>query len=113
MKQLISLINRIKAINNYKIFWITNIKDFIYGIYYSKGVITDSFHGTIFSIIFNKPFITLINEKSGEERFNSLKEIFNIRNRIKDIDSEPDITLLEKPLYLNMYLFNKLKKKKY
>jgi hypothetical protein len=111
MKQLISLINRIKAINNYKIFWITNIKDFIYGIYYSKGVITDSFHGTIFSIIFNKPFITLINEKSGEERFNSLKEIFNIRNRINDIDSEPDITLLEKPLYLNMYLFNKLKKK--
>ena len=40
-----------------------------------------------------------------------MKEFFNIRNRINDIDSEPDITLLEKPLYLNMYLFNKLKKK--
>lgn len=105
------LIIKIKEEKKYKIFSTKyNIKDFIYGIYYSKGVITDSFHGTVFSIIFRKPFITLINEKSGEERFNSLKDIFNIGNRIYDICSEPDISLLEKPLILKLSLFNKLKK---
>ena len=105
------LINKIKGEKKYKIFYTKyNIKDFIYGIYNSKGVITDSFHGTVFSIIFQKPFITLINVKGGEERFNSLKDIFNIGNRIYDIHSEPDISLLEKPLILKLSLFNKLKK---
>ena len=105
------LINKIKEEKKYKIYCTKyNIKDFIYGIYYSKGVITDSFHGTVFSIIFQKPFITLINVKGGEERFNSLKDIFNIENRIYDIKSEPDISLLEEPLILKLNLFNKLKK---
>lgn len=42
--------------------------------YYSHAgaVITDSFHGTIFSIIFKKPFLTLANQKRGAERFISL-----------------------------------------
>ena len=108
---LTKLINKITEQKKYKIFSTKyDIKDFIYGIYYSKGVITDSFHGTVFSIIFQKPFITLVNEKSGEERFNSLKDIFKIGNRLFDINSEPDISLLEKPLNLKMNLFNKLKK---
>ena len=111
MKKVISFINKIKE-RKYEIFWVKDsIKDFLYGIYYCKAVVTDSFHGTVFSIIFNKPFITLINEKSGEERFNSLKEIFSIENRIYDINLEPDITLLQKPLYLNMKIYNSLKKK--
>ena len=89
------LINKIKEEKKYKIFSTKyNTKDFIHGILYSKGVITDSFHGTVFSIIFRKP--------SGEERFNSLKDIFNIGNRIYDIHSVPDISLLEKPLSLNL-----------
>ena len=42
--------------------------------YYSHAdsVVTDSFHGTIFSLIFKKPFITLTNEKRGAARFVSL-----------------------------------------
>ena len=31
-----------------------SIEKFIYGISHSKAVITNSYHGTIFSIIFNK-----------------------------------------------------------
>lgn len=37
----------------------TGPKDFLNYIYYSDFVITDSFHGTAFSIIFNKEFLTL------------------------------------------------------
>ena len=47
-----------------------NIVKFIYGIANSKAVITDSYHGTLFSIIFNKPFVSLINKEFDIERFN-------------------------------------------
>ena len=108
-------INQINTIYKYKIFWVKeNIRDFIYGIYYSKAIITDSFHGTIFSIIFNKPFIAFLNEGTGVERFISLKGIFDIGNRLYDIQSNktiPNISLLEKPLNLNMKIYHSLKRK--
>lgn len=44
-------------------------------------VITDSFHGCIFSIIFNKPFLYFKNKFRGLDRFNTLEEKFNISNR--------------------------------
>ncbi len=52
--------------------------------YYShaSGVFTDSFHGTIFSIIFRKPFVTLMNSKRGAERFLSLLEPIDLRYRL-------------------------------
>lgn len=101
--------------NNYKYYLIdinvpNHIEKFIYGIYKSKGVITDSYHGTIFSIIFNKPFISFVIKERGNERFNSLKYIFNISDRIFEIDSNPDINLLEKPLYINKSKYKYLKR---
>jgi len=61
----------------------------------AEYVITDSFHGTVFSIIFNKPFSTLLNETRGNDRFMSLLGRFDLNDRIyhegglindKDID---------------------------
>lgn len=45
-------------------------------------VFTDSFHGTVFSIIFNKPFITFMNKERGNTRFTSLLEMFNLKDRL-------------------------------
>lgn len=45
-------------------------------------ILTDSFHGTVFSIIFNKPFYVVGNVKRGMARFNSLLSQFNIENRL-------------------------------
>lgn len=45
-------------------------------------IITDSFHGTVFSIIFNKPFIALGNENRGNARFDSLLKMFNLESRL-------------------------------
>lgn len=109
-------INMIKNKYNYKIYYIdfniTNtIQKFIYGIYNCKGIITDSYHGTLFSIIFNKPFISFIFEYNGKERFNSLKEIFNISDRIFELNSTPNVQLIETPLNLNKTLLKYLKKK--
>ena len=115
-RQLKVLIKNITEKYNYKIYLIdynvvNHIQKFIYGVYNCKAVITDSFHGTIFSIIFNKPFISLVYKSKGKERFNTLKEIFNLHNRIINYDSYPDIKLLKRPLLINKNILNSLKKR--
>lgn len=59
--------------------WVRAFKD-------AKFVITDSFHGTVFSIIFNKPFVVLGNKKRGMARFNSLLSSFGLNDRLINID---------------------------
>lgn len=48
----------------------------------AKLVITDSFHACVFSIIFHKPFIVLINKRRGIARIESLLRLFKLENRI-------------------------------
>ena len=56
-------------------------------------VITDSFHGTVFSIIFNKPFWVIANEGRGTARFKSLLSLFNLSNRLINKFSIDEINL--------------------
>lgn len=94
---------------NIKIFYLNilqpnQVEEFLSGIIHSKAVITDSYHGTLFSIIFKKPFITLINFNSvysDPNRFKSIGELLNIENRIFNINSFPPISLLKEPLVFN------------
>jgi len=60
--------------------WLSNFRDASY-------IITDSFHGTIFSLLFQKKFITIRNISRGNARFDSLISAFNIHNRFVDINS--------------------------
>ena len=55
--------------------WIAGFKD-------AKFVITDSFHGAVFSIFFNKPFVVFANKGRGNARLNSLLKMFNIEERL-------------------------------
>lgn len=48
----------------------------------AEFVITDSFHGTVFSILYNKPFIALGNKRRGMSRFTSLLKMFGLENRL-------------------------------
>lgn len=45
-------------------------------------VLTDSFHGTVFSIIFNVPFIVLANQSRGLSRITSLLKTFHLESRL-------------------------------
>lgn len=47
----------------------------------AKYIFTDSFHGCVFSIIFNKDFIAYGNKQRGMSRFNSLLNMFQLKNR--------------------------------
>jgi len=49
----------------------------------AEYVVTDSFHGTAFSINFNKPFTTLVNPVSNmNSRVMSILEITRLKDRI-------------------------------
>lgn len=50
----------------------------------AKMVITDSFHGTVFSIIFNREFYSICNELRGNSRFLSLLSQFNLLDRLSN-----------------------------
>lgn len=45
-------------------------------------VVTDSFHGCVFSIINHKPFIAIANKDRGLERFTSLLGTFGLKDRL-------------------------------
>lgn len=57
--------------------WLMNIAE-------SKVVITDSFHGMIFAIIFEKPFIVYRNKERGAARFESMLELLGLEDRMID-----------------------------
>ena len=62
-------------------------------------VVTDSFHGTVFSIIFNKPFIVLGNQYRGLSRIFSLLKVFGIENRlIVDFDKNSVLNIINNPI---------------
>ncbi len=57
----------------------------------AKFVVTDSFHGVVFSLIFNKPFLCIGNKRRGMTRFNSLLKTFDLEDRLISPDNnQPD-----------------------
>lgn len=74
--------------DNTQIEWIYKIQqdplDFIRAFRDCKLIVTDSFHGCIFSLIFNKPFICIKNNKRGGARFDLIGKTYGFDNRIVD-----------------------------
>jgi hypothetical protein len=89
------------------------IERFIFSINICKSIITDSFHGTLFSIIFNKPFISFINKKRGNARFLSLNRTFQLGDRFiyPKIFEKKEISLLRESPKINMTYFKILRTK--
>lgn len=59
-----------------------SVTSWLRGFMDAKMVIVDSFHGAVFSIIFNKPFWVISNSKRGNARFASLLEMFQLEERL-------------------------------
>lgn len=66
-----------------------SIEEWISTIATSSIVVTDSFHGCVFSIIFRKPLVFITNEHRGNARFESLIKSFGIESNC--VDANPDI----------------------
>lgn len=90
-----------EAVNN------ANVNDFAYpnpaqwlrGYQDARFVITDSFHGTVFSILFNIPFLAIGNKNRGLARFQSLLNMFNLSDRlITDLSNFDSDTFIQKEI---------------
>lgn len=51
----------------------------------AEMTIVDSFHGMVFSILFNKPFWVIGNAERGMSRFTSLLKTFYLEDRLLDV----------------------------
>jgi hypothetical protein len=58
------------------------VEEWLRGFRDAQFVITDSFHGTVFAILFNKPFIAYGNPTRGMARFSSLLKMFGLEDRL-------------------------------
>jgi hypothetical protein len=63
------------------------IEDWLMAIKHARLVMTDSFHATVFSIIFEKPFYVIGNKKRGDSRFVSLLTSLGLQDRLIDINN--------------------------
>lgn len=68
----------IKAITN------ASTLEFLSLMKYAKFVITSSFHGTVFSIMFNKPFFVVYGAEDGT-RVSHLLEMFRLTDRVVNL----------------------------
>lgn len=55
--------------------WLSIIKD-------ADFIITDSYHGTLFSILFRKQFLTIINRGRGADRFVTILKAIGLEDRL-------------------------------
>ena len=82
--------------------WEDSIEGWLSDIRSASFVVTDSFHGSVFSIQFHRPFLSIINNKRGADRFTSLlgklgllDRLINERAKIEDINMEINWQIVE------------------
>lgn len=76
-----------------------SVEEWLYNIKECEFLITDSFHGVCFAIIFNKPFICVANKNRGYSRFKSLFKMFGLEGRCVDNHSKlQDLQKLFEPI---------------
>jgi len=84
-----------------------SVEDWIRSFHDASFVVTDSFHGCVFSIIFNKPFIAVGNPVRGLARFESLLRLFGLENRL--VSSIKEVTVEKIRSEIDWSIVNELK----
>ncbi|WP_171406339.1 polysaccharide pyruvyl transferase family protein [Acinetobacter cumulans] len=92
LKTNLNFSKTLELLNSSKIY---SIPEWVAAFKNTDFVITDSFHGMVFSIIFNKQFVVFVNESRGSSRFESLCEILNIKGRLIYGQNEYNNTLVD------------------
>ena len=75
--------------------WCPTVESFLGLIKHAQFVVADSFHATVFSIIFEKPFITITPEIASS-RLSSLLGLLELEDRI--VSHFTDISGMEQPI---------------
>lgn len=64
-----------------------SLENWISAIAGARFVITNSFHGTVFSLLFEKNFLTIKNSQRGTARFASLLNSLGLQSRLLDLSA--------------------------
>lgn len=70
---------------------IPSVEDFLFLIKNAKFIITSSFHGTAFSIIFRKQFYSVVSRNSGDYRISDLLKLVNLSERAIEYNCKLDM----------------------
>ena len=71
--------------------WLRFFKD-------AKMVITDSYHGLLFSIIYNKPYFLIKNEFRGNARFDSILGLFHLSENELQREDWTEVNLIKEEM---------------
>lgn len=99
-----------------------SVSNWLRGFRDADFIITDSFHGMLFSVIFKKQFIVIANERRGLARFESFLTTIGLQSRLissknkdyeKILENNIDYKLVDKILddekkYSKLFLLNSL-----
>ncbi len=69
-----------------------SVEEWLSNIYHADFVATDSFHGAVFAILFNKPFVVRLNKIRGNARLESLLADFGLMDCIVESDVIPSLS---------------------
>lgn len=72
-----------------KFLWCPSVEDFLCLIKNAEYVISDSFHATVFSILFHRKFMTVVPDNVGT-RIDSISHLFHIDDRIVRWNEDKD-----------------------
>lgn len=73
------------------------IEERLYSLIHSEYIVADSFHGVCFAIIFNIPFVAILNANRGATRFYTILEKVGLTERlVTNLDEAKDV--LDKPI---------------
>ncbi|WP_170841485.1 polysaccharide pyruvyl transferase family protein [[Clostridium] fimetarium] len=74
-------------------------EDWLSGYKYAEGILTNTFHGTVFALIYHKPFLVFLQKGRFEkqnERIFSLLRLYGLEDRVYDGNQKILIQLKEK-----------------
>lgn len=93
--KVIEITAYIREKGNTNIFETCSPEEFLGFIKYASFVITTSFHGTVFSILFKKDFYCIRLNDGGDGRSSSLLDILELSDRLIQKNSTPNITHID------------------
>ena len=113
--EIINIKGKEEKILGKETFMYNSVSDWLYYIKNSKMVITDSYHGVLFAILYNKPFICIGKNSKAFSRFETLFELFDIKdNFFEEFQEISKITKIKKVDYnkINKILIKEREKAK-
>lgn len=75
-----------------------SVERWLASIHGSKFLVTDSFHGMIFAILFRRPFIVYANPDRGLARFTSMLRLLGLEDRLVLRTSDMDVERALRPI---------------